>query len=162
MVHRLLKLLLTIFPAEREDFALHHDDLSHQNILLNHTGALKVIVDWECTSTMPLFMCCQLPGFFQSRERPDKPDVETYSDPESEDSLYQEHLKDYELTLLRKNFIEFMQAKYPAWAEEHHAAGIRAEFESAISGCNDPFSLGEVEDWFDRVDGGHLQSGTKD
>ena len=103
-----------------------------------------------------------VPDFLQSRERLDKPEIEKYSDPENEDSLYQEHLKDYELTLLRKNFIEFMQAKYPAWAEEYHAAGIRAELESAVSRCDDPFSLGEVEDWLDRVEGGDLQSGAKD
>ncbi|KAH8589886.1 hypothetical protein B0O99DRAFT_745701 [Bisporella sp. PMI_857] len=162
MVHRLLKLLPAIFPAEQESFALHHDDLSHQNILLDRSGTLKAIVDWECTSTMPFFMCCQLPGFLRSRERLDKPEMEEYSDPENEDSLYQEHLKDHELTLLRKNFIEFMQAKYPAWAEEHHAAGVRAEFESAVSRCDGPFSLGEVEGWLDRVEGRHLQSSAKD
>lgn len=154
MVHHLLKLLPAIFPSEREGLALHHDDVSHQNILLDHTGSIKVIVDWECTRTMPFFICCQLPSFLQSRQRLDKP--------ENKDSLYPEHLKDYEPTLLRKKFIEFMQARYPAWAEEYHAAGVRAEFESAVSRCDDPFSLGKVEDCIDRVEGGHPQSNAKD
>jgi hypothetical protein len=153
MVYRLLKLLPTIFPAEQESFALHHDDLSFQNILLDHTGALKLIVDWECTSTMPLFICCQLPVFLQSRERLEKPEKEKYADPENEDSLYQEHLRDYELILLRKHFIEFMQEKYPAWAKEHQTATVRAELESAVSRCDGPFTMGEVEDWLDGVEG---------
>lgn len=77
MVYRLQKLLPSIFPTEKENFAPRHDALSAQNILVGQDGALKAVVDWECTSTMPLFMCCQLPYVLQSNDRSDEPEIET-------------------------------------------------------------------------------------
>lgn len=159
VIRRLLKLLPAIHLAEPERFALHHDDLSDQNILLDHTGALKVIVDWESTGTMPLFMCCQMPDLLQGRERLEKPDIAKYVPQGEEGSIYEEHLKDYELTLLREHFIEFMQAKYPAWAAVHHAGGVMAEFEYAVSTCEDTiFGLWDIRKWLDRVEGEYLQN----
>jgi hypothetical protein len=102
---------------------------------------------------MPLFLCCQLPVFLQSRERLEKLEMEKYTVPEKEDSLYQEYIKDYELTLLRKYFIDFMQEKRPVWAKEYQAATVRAEFESAVSRCDGPFTMRDVEDWLDGVEG---------
>lgn len=158
MVHRLLKLLPIIFPVEPETFALHHGDLSHRNILLDHTGTLKAVVDWECISTMPFFTCCQVPGFLQSSNREDKPDPEIYGVPAIENSLYDEHLKDYELTQLRKHFLKYMCAKHPAWVKEYESAGVREEFEYAVTMCDDGFTMGDVEEWLDRIEGDYLRN----
>lgn len=46
-----------------------------------------------------------------------------------------------------------MQEKHPAWAKEHQTATVRAEFESAVSRCDSPFTMGEVEDWLYGVEG---------
>jgi len=153
IVHRLLKLLPKIFPIEPEIFALQHDDLSRRSILLDHTGTLKAVVDGESTSTMPLYVCCQVPGFLQSTDREDKPDPKKYGVPETENSLYDEHLKDYELTQLRKYFLEYMHAKHPAWVKEYEGVGVKGEFEDAVRMCDDVWSVGEIDAWLDHAEG---------
>ena len=99
------------------------------------------------------FRLLPVASFLQIRERLGKPEMERYTDLEKEDSLYQEQLKDYELHLLRKHFIEFMQEKRQVWAKEYQAATVRAEFESGVSRCDGPFTMGNVEDWLDGAEG---------
>jgi len=149
---RLLAILPTIFSAANpEEFSLLHDDLSGSNIVVDQSGALKAVVDWECTSTMPLFKCCQMPQLLLGEDRDEIPDHNLY-DMTGDRRGWFEDLEEYEFTRLREHFLHIMQARYPSWAEIHHDKGIQAQFDLMISKCN-RFDWEEVKEWIDEIEG---------
>ena len=61
MAQKPLKQLLGHLPsffhsntAEREKCALHHDEISRYNLIVDLKGRLQALVDLECVSVMPL------------------------------------------------------------------------------------------------------------
>ncbi|KAK5626765.1 hypothetical protein RRF57_002480 [Xylaria bambusicola] len=122
---RLLPLLPKIFPETQEMEAqptvLWHDDLNLRNILVDEKGGITAIVDWECVSTVPIWMTTSMPKFLQGDNRTEEPIRDTYRDEtpselaasESDDGLpqldnegknplYWEHKMEYEVTQLRE------------------------------------------------------------
>ncbi|KAK2744786.1 hypothetical protein FQN55_006542 [Onygenales sp. PD_40] len=148
---RLLKLLPNIFPPTEpvESTILFHDDLSRQNILVDESGKLTGIVDWECVSTLPLWRACQIPHLLEGRNRYEKPQRESYSteqpttsgdyeDPDADldnegiNPGYWEHLLEYEQTQLRDLFISEMGRLQPLWLEVAKMSTLKADFEIAV------------------------------
>ena len=158
IISRLRNHLHHIFPSddtETESFAIRHDDINTQNILVDESGAFKALVDWECVSVLPLWKVCQLPDYITGLECHDKPDPANYKG--VEDELYQSHLRDYEDTLLRSMFLDEMKLVAPEWIQERERSIKKADFWRAVDQC-DGFWQDNVEDWLDALDtGGEYQ-----
>ncbi|KAK2811483.1 hypothetical protein FQN50_002106 [Emmonsiellopsis sp. PD_5] len=160
---RLLKVLPSIFPPTEpvESTILFHDDLSRQNILVDESGKLTAIVDWECVSTLPLWRACQIPHLLEGRDRYEKPQREIYpSDEDPEDSLdnegvgihYWEHLMEYEQTRLRDLFISEMGRLQPLWLEESKKGALKVDFEIAVH--NSDVWGKRIQQWLNAYDSG--------
>ncbi|KAI9665451.1 MAG: hypothetical protein M1829_005730 [Trizodia sp. TS-e1964] len=130
-----------IFPAGNahpEPSILHHDDQSQSNIMVDDTGKISGILDWECVSAMPLWKACDYPIFLKGRVRETEPARERYrhDDNGDPDVLYWEHLMDYELTMLRRCFINEMRKLEPAWIEIFDSTQTKRDFETAVRYSN--------------------------
>ncbi|PGH10829.1 hypothetical protein AJ80_07380 [Polytolypa hystricis UAMH7299] len=107
LVKRLIKATSLIFAEDSKvPTVLLHDDLSQHNILVDDDdGEFQGIIDWECTSAVPLWKAVQFPQFLQVAERVEKPMRETYSADEGGEDLLRKHLLEYEQTQLRGVFM---------------------------------------------------------
>ena len=153
IIQRLRDHLPHIFPSdgtETEAFAIGHDDINRQNILVDESGTFKALVDWEFVSVLPLWKICQLPSYLDGYECNNKPDPDRYK---GEDECYQSHLMAYENTLLRGIFLDEMKVVAPEWIQERERSVKKAEFLRAINHCDTPFQ-GRVESWLDALDTG--------
>ncbi|KAI0315672.1 kinase-like domain-containing protein [Amylostereum chailletii] len=157
LAERLVRLLPTIFPPQvdaPERTVIHHDDLSFHNLLVDETGQLTGIVDWECVSALPLWKACQLPSFLVSPHRAERPRPEAYAADEDgrPKELYFEHLREWEKSQLRAVFFQEMVRVRPEWVHEHHAAKRQIDFDLAVEYCDDELSRKTVERWVDQVE----------
>ncbi|KFY92572.1 hypothetical protein V498_04857 [Pseudogymnoascus sp. VKM F-4517 (FW-2822)] len=170
---RLLKLLPNIFPSNintPELSILFHDDLSMQNILCDDDGKITGIIDWECVSALPLWRACELPEFLTGRDRNEERQRDQYApdngeedasgftrdglDNEGVNSLYWEHLLEYELTILRGLFLKEMGNIAPTWIEELEKGEVKADFEVAVQNCDNSWRTKEVKSWLDALEKG--------
>ena len=175
---KLLEILPTIFlpnVSAGEPTVLFHDDLSMQNILVNDSGRLTAVIDWECVSAVPLWRACQLPALFDERTREGKPNRETYAaDSDEEDAeedaedddgldnegitdLYWEHLLEYEMTQLRKMFLSEMQKQQPEWVNTMRNSSLKADFERAVHHCDNGMASKIIKRWIDALLLGEVQ-----
>ena len=119
LIERLTQLLPKLFPRtddHLEDFALRHDDIHEQNILVDAPGQLTALVDWECVSYVHFWKACQIPHLLVGQDRFEEPHSEGYSRNEdgSPDELYFEHLKGFQLTKLHEYFFKKMAFVEPS------------------------------------------------
>ncbi|PQE05334.1 aminoglycoside phosphotransferase protein [Rutstroemia sp. NJR-2017a BVV2] len=168
LAERLLELLPSILPPNdntTEQSILFHDDLSMQNILVDDNGKLTGIVDWECVSTLPLWRACGFPEFLKGRERNKEPKRDQYApddgkknidesgenaiDNEGVNSLYWEHLLEFELTILRDLFLKEIGKIAPVWIEEFEKGAVKADFEEAVQNCDNCWRAKQIKTWLD-------------
>lgn len=158
LARRLVTLLPAVFPPseelEPEVTVIHHDDLSFHNLLVDNSGQLTGIVDWECVSALPLWYACQLPSFLHGRPRNEQPGVADYHIEEHGRALYDEHLREWEQTRLRRVFRAEMARVCPAWMQEHRAGRVRADFELAVACCDSELARRTVCRWVDGFEAG--------
>jgi hypothetical protein len=188
VVKRLLKLLPSVFPSSTDTselFVLFHDDLSMENILVDGDGEITGIIDWECVSTLPLWRA-SAPVFLKGRDRNQEPKRDEYApdngeedaggltkealDNEGVNSLYWEHLLEYELTMLRGLFSEEMkkvadiprfvemEAAIPEWTDIVRGSAIQADFEEAVQNCDNGWRTKTVNSWLDAMERGQYWS----
>jgi hypothetical protein len=174
---RLLKLLPSVFPSKihsAELSILFHDDFSMQNILISSDGKVTGVIDWECVSALPLWRACGLPEFLKGGERTEEPKRDHYG-PENSDedtieevigpigeapenegvnSLYWEHILEYELTMLRNLFQREMAILAPGWNEESEKGAVKADFEAAVQNCDNSWCTKKVKSWLDALERG--------
>jgi hypothetical protein len=176
LAERLLGILPEIFPQDEhnqsESTALFHDDLSLQNILVDDHAKITGVIDWECVSALPLWRACQLPQFLEGRERVEEPQRDQYSPDDGEDetsdkeqldnegvnSLYWEHLMDWELAQLRKTFLEEMNRLSPEWIKTMEEGVEKADFENAVQNCDNSWRTKKINAWLDARDRGEKWS----
>lgn len=156
LIERLLQTIPKIFPPTEianERFALHHDDMHQENLMVDAFGELTALVDWECVSVVPMWKVCQLPSLLAGRERSDEPQPENYSrnDDGELDEGYGEHLEEYNLTRLRELFFERMEIVEPKWMAEIRASEVKADFGWAVENCDTPFCRGRIREWLENV-----------
>jgi len=169
---KLLKLLPSIFPPDAnasEQSVLFHDDLSMQNILVDDDGKITGIIDWECVSALPLWRVCGFPEFLQGRNRNEEPKKDQYAPADEEDSgdpreealdneginsLYWEHLLEYELSLLRDLFLKEMEDIAPQWLEELEKGEMKSDFEAAVQNCDNSWRTRQIKSWLDAQERG--------
>ena len=81
LAKRLKALVTRIIENENdqdEPTALLYHDLHTANIMVHHEGPLS-LVDWELSTTAPLWQMCQLPAMLQPRWRERSSDRKTYA-----------------------------------------------------------------------------------
>ncbi|MCJ1470084.1 hypothetical protein MMC07_008729 [Pseudocyphellaria aurata] len=159
LLERLRIQLHSFFPSnsnDREEFALHHHDISQQNLIVDSKGKLQALVDWESVSVMPLWKGCQIPSFIDTCERIERPNPDNYTkDTEGGDGgLYEEHLHEFECTCLRAHFLAEMARLAPLWIVEYENSAPKVDFDLALENCDDLFGTGMVRTWLDRVEAG--------
>lgn len=176
LAKRLLELLPGVFSCHysAQSTVLHHDDLSMQNILVDSGGRITGVIDWECVSALPLWKACGLPEFLRGRERNEKPSKDQYISDDSDantnnntlgptnevldnegvNSLYWEHLLDYELTILRELFLKEMGNLAPTWIEEMENGALLANFDLAVQNCDNGWCTKKVNRWLDGMEKG--------
>ncbi|KAK3332336.1 phosphotransferase enzyme family-domain-containing protein [Cercophora scortea] len=134
-----------------EPSIIFHDDLNRHNLLLSSTGVLTAVVDWECVSALPLFTACQYPPFLQGKPNEIEPIKHIYQHDEhgQVDEIYWEHLEYFELTQLRRFFLDEMRRLQPGWVEifESRTSQRQRDFELAVAACDDPFMLRRILKW---------------
>ncbi|KAF4445756.1 hypothetical protein F53441_10505 [Fusarium austroafricanum] len=151
-VKKLRPLVDRIFPGDgydEETTVLYHDDLHENNILVDGTGKVTGIVDWECVSVVPLWKAFSIPQFLDKRPRYEKPDEKNGAD-----DVYYTELREYETTCLRKVFLEEMQRLEPKWMDVYNATQLQRDFDEAVNGCDDPKYGNHIITWADAVDAG--------
>ncbi|KAK1775986.1 kinase-like domain-containing protein [Copromyces sp. CBS 386.78] len=160
IITRLKSSVNNFFPdcgQDSEFSMLLHDDLSQHNILVDQDGRLTGVVDWECVSALPLWKACGYPSFLQGPPREEAPDRATYrhnGDGEP-DSLYWEHVEEYELTKLRCYFLSEMRRLKPKWIEVFDSAVSKRDFYLAVQNCGSEFHNGDIINWLDDIGMGH-------
>ncbi|WEW56991.1 hypothetical protein PRK78_002450 [Emydomyces testavorans] len=132
---------------------LFHDDLNQHNILVDENGILTGVVDWECVSALPLWKACYYPSFLEGRPRETKPDQTTYHHAENgePDIIYWEHLMEYELTELRRYFLQEMRRLEPGWIEVFESATAKRDFHIAVQNCDNGLVSRDITEWLDDI-----------
>ncbi|CAI7581531.1 unnamed protein product [Penicillium bialowiezense] len=163
IIRQLQGLLPSVFrPSgdEPEPSVIFHDDLSGQNILVDESGGLTAVLDWECVSALPLWIACDYPAFLHGPLRDLKPNPEEYQpkNGEPEDGercdLYWEHLWQYETTLLHDVLIKKMEILEPAWVDVYNKSQPERDFELAIQLCENEFLAPNIVAWIDDLTAG--------
>ncbi|MCJ1381219.1 hypothetical protein MMC17_004328 [Xylographa soralifera] len=171
IVEKLLKLLPSVFPSNTgtpELNVLFHDDLSMQNILVDDHEKITSFIDWECVSALPLWRACELSVFLKGRDRNEEPKRAEYAPDNGEDdaggltrethdnegvnSLYWEHLLEYELTMLRGLFLKEMEMVMPEWIEISKRSAVQADFEEAVQNCDNGWRTRKIKSWLDALE----------
>ncbi|KAJ5611749.1 hypothetical protein N7528_008854 [Penicillium herquei] len=154
IIEKLRGLLPSVFSpggSEPELSILFHDDLSSRNILVQDSGDLAAVLDWECVSVLPLWRACYYPALLEGRPRSLEPDVGRYKlGTETEPSdLYWEHLWEYELTLLREVFMDKMRMLEPEWVDVFDKSQRQRDFDTAVQNCDNEFVARHILAWID-------------
>ena len=169
VLHKILPSL--VYPTERT--VLWHDDLSLMNIMVDDNDKISAVIDWECVSTMPIWVTSQMPEFLRGADREGMPDRNRYTDVsdgsndstsegnanledsvdnEGKTELYWIHLMEYEQTQLRKVYSSRMRQLRPSWDLEVLEGAFKVDFLGAVSRCGAGFYLKRIEQWVDAVD----------
>ncbi|KKY27672.1 hypothetical protein UCRPC4_g00906 [Phaeomoniella chlamydospora] len=169
IAQKLLQMLPQIFPPDEntESTFLYHDDLSMQNILVDDSGNISAIVDWECVSALPLWRACQIPALLEGRDREQEPRREDYSpdeenpsteedglDNEGVNSLYWEHLLEYEKTHLRRIFMSEIEKLQPSWVEENKKSKLKMTFEYSAHNSDNGSAFKIINRWLNAYERG--------
>ncbi|CAG8930104.1 unnamed protein product [Penicillium salamii] len=151
-------------PSVMEPSCLSHDDLSRHNILVDESGNLTAVIDWECVSALPLWKSCDYPQFLKGRPRRSEPDRSHYycggpDDPTNSEPprLYFEDLWEYQATLLRDVFIDEMKLLDAEWVTVFNESVGKRDFDFAVHYCDDEWETGYIDSWLDDIAHGGLE-----
>lgn len=146
-------------PVPPERSMCFHDDLSKQKILVTTetTPVTISVADWSCASAVPPSVACQYPAFLKGRPSNKPPRKAAYRDAATGEpsELYWEHLEMYELTQLRRLFLDEMRRLEPRWVQVFEASQRQRDFDLAISSADD-LSKGDIlRDWLTDMESGY-------
>ncbi|GAW23779.1 hypothetical protein ANO14919_133560 [Xylariales sp. No.14919] len=138
---------------------LCHDGLSLDNILVNDTGILTGVIDWQCVSCVPVHEACQFPAFLrQAYDRFAEPMIPRYFI-DADGPPYKAYFRDlqrWEMTRLRQLYVEEMMRLAPGFVDvwrDERSAGLR-DYEAAVQNCDNEFTVEIVEEWVRAMEGG--------
>ncbi|KAI1340331.1 phosphotransferase enzyme family-domain-containing protein [Xylariaceae sp. FL0016] len=140
---------------------LWHFNISLDNIFVDDNGILCGIVDWQDVSCLPLRVACYLPVFMQQQtDRELEPMLPDYwdSDTNELDSEYLDALRQYELTYLRRLFVEEMRRRCPDFIKiwRSRKSSDTRDYECAVQNCDNELTYARVATWVDAVEGGKV------
>ncbi|KFX90998.1 hypothetical protein V490_06148 [Pseudogymnoascus sp. VKM F-3557] len=157
IVARLKVVVDKIFPAGQvqqgdEESLFFHDDLSNHNVLVGDDGALTGVLDWECVSAVPRWKACFFPSFLEGKPRDVKPGESKYQVVDGEAcDLYWKHVLEYELTNLRRVFLDEMARLEPGWMEVFNESQLKRDLDDAVLNCDSELSARAIRCWSDDV-----------
>ncbi|KAI0521638.1 phosphotransferase enzyme family-domain-containing protein [Xylaria bambusicola] len=174
---RLLSIFPRIFPEAQEIAAqptvLWHDDLNLRNILVDEKGDITAIVDWECVTTVPVWMTANMPKFLQGTSRSEEPTRNWYADEtpselaasvngddplqldnEGKCSSYWRHRMEYEVTQLREVYKKRLTELWPEWPSQNDT--VKANFYEVVIQCSDGLFTRMINKWIDRFESGKM------
>ncbi|KAJ9148455.1 Kinase-like protein [Pleurostoma richardsiae] len=159
IVAKLREQLDNFFPCggpEPEPTVIFHDDLNRHNILIDEKGALAAVVDWECISALPLPVACQYPAFLQGKPNHTEPIKSQYQHDENGEvnELYWEHLEFWELTQLRRFFLDEMRKIQPRWVDIFASSQRQRDYVLAVEASDDVFMLRRLLSWLNDLESG--------
>lgn len=150
---RIDTVLPKLFPPHltTETTSLRHSDLSFNNILVDSTGDLVAIVDWECVAAVPAWEACDIPRFLNwvHREEPPEPLTREQQEDPGYVEGYEEDLLHYESVQLKAFFLEEMQRIAPEWMETYNRETTRREILLAIDSADNDIRWSWVKAWLD-------------
>ena len=160
LAQALLKILPKWFDsnATSETSILFHGNLSMSNILIKEDSKLPYIVDWECASTLPLWMACQLPDMLKGKTRTKEPRSDGFLRPLEENPAYLEELLEYERGQLRRTFEGKMTKLGGGWMYHYRFGAQKRDFELAVRKCKDLWASEHIQQWINRVNDGETIS----
>lgn len=136
---------------------LCYRDLHKHKILLDESGSLAGVIDWEAQITLPLFAACDYPKFLCSKVVTEEPTLRNRVPNENGrmPDLW-EHVEKYQLTLLRGVFMDEMRRLAPGWVEVYESSARQRDFEFAVEHCNadDPLLQTRITGWLARLEAG--------
>ncbi|KAF2224675.1 hypothetical protein BDZ85DRAFT_258885 [Elsinoe ampelina] len=138
-----------------ESTMLWHDDLTASNTMVDERGRLTGVVDWECVSCLPLWYACQYPNLLRGADRQEAPDIEIYGrtdDGRVENELYWEDLEDFELTQMRRAFLERMERVQPEWVATFRSNDWLHGWDMAVSAVDDTLWMKRLGEWMDDME----------
>lgn len=157
VIQRLRDNLNRVFPEIEPlgDTAMVHDDLSTGNILVDEAGNLMAVIDWEFSTAVPVWSAARLPVLLKDNEREERPKEDGYRHDEEGkvDDLYWDHLREYELTALRKLWFAEMESLEPEWIKSYKQHDTKVGFLNAVNSC-EMYTLPKVERWLDKLENG--------
>ncbi|KAJ4367424.1 hypothetical protein N0V83_007006 [Neocucurbitaria cava] len=155
-IRRLYQVMPRIFPVEEqtEEFVLHHQHLTEDNLMVDANHDLSGILGWECTHTLPLWLACQIPPFLRGPDRDEPPSFVAEFKNAAQEDVYYDHMDHFEKTALREFFIAEMKRVCPEWVQVHVDSDMKADFEFAIGMCTRSGYGEDVDAWLDSVENG--------
>lgn len=154
VIEKLRRRLPDVFAAESgvvETFALVHDDLSWNNILLNQNSELAAIVYWECVPVLHLWKVCQIPLFLRSRHWASKPQED--ESPLDTGEKQREHTWRIWRSMRRHDCVKSSLITL----RKKHLNGLRCmrircrksnqNFHLATYNCENPMALKNIDEW---------------
>ncbi|CAG9982402.1 unnamed protein product [Clonostachys byssicola] len=161
ILQRLGALLDAFFPpystSEPEPTMLYHHGLNEKSILVDDDGSITSVIDWECMSTMPLFLACDFPEFLIDDPCYIEPNIDDYYEGLN-DPRYRTHYGQYELTRLREIFFDEMKKLCPKWVEIFESSQHQRDFFEAITTCRehhgDPMMCEILGNWLTDMETG--------
>jgi hypothetical protein len=175
-IDRLENLVPTIFPStpQANTFTLHIHDMNMSNIIFRRDGKYTIL-DWEFVSTAPRGIACQLPKFLEGVDREEEPRKDRYPDTwlrqdggnyirgEVEDDRegYLMDLMEYEMTILRRDFLAQMEKIRPKWMKVYHEGAIMRDFLDLLRAAESGslFDGATYRKWLDAVEKGEWRAG---
>ncbi|KAI0015756.1 kinase-like domain-containing protein [Xylariomycetidae sp. FL0641] len=141
-----------------------HDNLSLDNIMVDDSGVLCGVLDWQSITCLPIYEACQLPVFLQqSVPRPREPEEQDYMDKATKkiDPSYRHHHRQYQITKLAEDYIyELYQQCRPLWNACNDVANKRLrEYDTAVQNCVNEYAYRKVEKWVDDAEEGRGEAG---
>lgn len=150
---RLRSHITNFFPEDEitEPTMLVHHDPHRQNILVDESGQLTAILDWECVSTMPLSVACNFPKVPTT-----KPRMEDWrrGEPDEVADRHRQELQLWELAGLRKVFLAEMRKLQPAWVDIHQKGERQREFMNCLASYDDLWAPQEIRKWLKALESG--------
>lgn len=157
-VRPLIGKILPSNTLEAEPSMLLHQYLSVHNILVDDSGALTGIIDWQCIAAVPVWSACCYPRFLNFSWRENKPEREGYwaEDDGEPNELYRHHMEEYECHLLRSIFLEEMERLEPGWVGTFNKSELKVDLEEAVVNCVSEVGFivsrnRELLEWIDKV-----------
>ncbi|KAH6661046.1 hypothetical protein BKA67DRAFT_668012 [Truncatella angustata] len=143
---------------------------------------LTGILDWDCVSCLPVTLACDWPALLhEGKHRTTEPEIKDHvvfvPEDDREDwqppfdplnnqteireqqrghlalrSSYWRAKRDFELTYLRKVFLQEMYHRCPAWYNTWKGSQVRKDYEAAVQNCDNEYMIHKVEAWVEAVE----------
>lgn len=148
-VPKLLEVIDQLFVRGTiEETVLSTHDLHPGNIMVDETGTIVGIIDWEFVNTKPLWSACQPPRLLRDESQRHRPEP---MDEDGPNLSYDQEMMSWEMyKRYRTEFLDTMAKLDPAWSAIFDAAQAEREIEETFEQMDIGFSGGaDDREWIE-------------